>query len=100
VGIASNGVQVALNNKKGGFDPMSYWSDQFSYDATWKVDYHPRFIVDVNHDGYPDIVGIAHNGVRTALNNPTGGFNPASLWSDQFGYGTGWKIDYHPRFIA
>ena len=108
VGFANNGVHVALNNKNGGFNTPSLKLDRyFGYSPNaggWFVGQHIRLLSDINNDGYPDIVGFAHNGVHVALNNKSGGFNAPSIILDgYFGYSAyagGWFINEHPRMLV
>jgi len=102
VGFGTLGVLVALNDRGTGFKPSTLWLNDFGYDAGgWRVDKHPRMVVDVNNDGYPDIVGFGTLGVLVALNNHGTGFKPAPLWLNDFGYDAGgWRVDKHPRMVV
>ncbi|MCO5315323.1 MAG: VCBS repeat-containing protein [Solirubrobacterales bacterium] len=101
VGFANAGVAVALNTGSG-FGDSSLWSKEFGYSAGgWRVDAHPRMLVDVNGDGRPDVVGFANAGVYVALNTGSG-FGAARLWTTDFRYGPGggWRVDRHPRMLV
>ena len=60
---------------------------------------HPRMLADLTGDGRADIVGFGDDGVYVALGNGDGTVRWAAGASD-FGYGQGWRIDEHPRFIT
>ncbi|NQU43507.1 VCBS repeat-containing protein [bacterium] len=55
---------------------------------------HPRFIVDIDGDGFLDIAGFGPQGVTVAVNNGDGTFQPASVWFD------GWTASQHVRLFA
>ncbi len=102
VGFASNGVYVALNNGGTGFQPAALWISGFGTNTGWSSkSTYPRYIVDMNRDGYPDVVGFASNGVYVALNNVGSGFQPAALWVNGFGTNTGWSNNnVYPRHVV
>ena len=72
---------------------------KFGFNKGWSTDY-PRFLADLTGDGRPDIVGFGMDGVWVALNNGSGGFQPAALVSGDLAYNTGWRVGNHPRFVA
>src|SRR5262245_8311419 len=74
----------------------------FGYDAGgWRVDMHPRFVIDVTGDSRPDIVGFGNDGVWVSRNNGNGTFQAPQLVVGNFGYNAGgWRVDKHPRFVA
>ena len=84
-----NGVQVSLNTGHS-FRAAQYWTSQFGSNH-WDSTKHPRQFVDVNADGLPDIVGFGSSGVYVALNTGSA-FSDYSLWTDQFGYNSGWQL--------
>ena len=49
--------------------------------------------------GVPN-VGFGMDGVWVALNNGSGGFQPAALVSGDLAYNTGWRVGNHPRFVT
>ncbi|XP_074649459.1 uncharacterized protein LOC141904717 [Tubulanus polymorphus] len=100
VGFANAGVYVALNTGNNKFSPGKYWVRSFGQSAGgWRVASHPRFVVDVNGDNLPDIVGFANAGVYVALNTAGESFASPKLWVADFGYSQGWRINMHPRFM-
>ena len=102
VGFSDAGVMVALNNRSGGFSNAYLALSYFGYvQGGWRVDKHPRAIIDMNHDGYADIVGYSDAGVIVALNDRTGGFSAPRIWANNFGYVQGgWRVDKHLRMIS
>ena len=71
----------------------------FGFDAGgWRVDQHPRFVVDLTGDGRADIVGFGDAGVWVARNNGNGTFQPPQLVVADFGFDAGgWRVDQHVR---
>src|SRR5262249_1436090 len=107
VGFATNGVYVSLANEAGGFQPprvangTSFWGGQA---GGWsRQDKFPRFMADVDGNGYADIVGFAQNGVYVSLNTQLGASAPtfvagSSFWGTQTG---GWTSEnLMPRELA
>jgi hypothetical protein len=76
IGFANDGVHVALGNGDGTFRLLQQVLPAFGTDAGWNVFTHPRVLKDVNGDGHLDIVGFANDGVRVALGNGDGTFQP------------------------
>jgi hypothetical protein len=69
VGFGYVGVRVALNNGDGTFQAPQLLVANFGYDAGgWRVDKHPRFVIDLTGDGRADIIGFGDDGVWVALN--------------------------------
>ncbi len=98
VGFGYAGVYVSLSTGTG-FTAPQLWTDGFGYDSGWRVDRHPRFLVDVNGDGMADVVGFGDAGVYLSLSTGTG-FSPAQFVLAGFGYvDGGWRVDQHPRFV-
>jgi len=102
VGFGDAGVHVALSNGDGTFQPTQFVLADFGQEAGgWRVDKHPRFVVDVNGDGRADIVGFGDAGVYVALGNGDGTFQPVRFVLPAFGLEAGgWRVDRHPRFLA
>lgn len=98
IGFASDGVQVARNTGAGFAAPAS-WNGGFGYSEGWRVQNHPRMVVDVNGDGRPDLVGFGDSGMLVALNSGAS-FAPATTWSGTFGYRAGWRVESHPRQLV
>ena len=79
----------------------SLWVNSYGYDAGgWRVEYHPRKVVDVNGDGKADIVGFGEKGVYVSLSTSSG-FTSPELWVNSYGNSAGgWKTDSHPRLMG
>lgn len=69
-----------------------------------------RSLVDLNNDGYPDLVGMGGDGVYV-IQGSSSGFLPSQKWSDDFGFGdyagkhqntnyTWQGMSFLPRMIA
>ncbi len=101
VGFGDCGVWTALGNGDGSFQQPNVVIANFGYQAGgWRVDMHPRFVVDLIGDGLADIVGFGDAGVWTALGNGDGTFQEPKYVLANFGYQQGWRVDKHPRFLA
>ena len=101
VGFGDAGVSVALNSGNGTFGAPHAVVAGFGYGAGWRVEQHPRFVVDLTGDGRADIVGFGDAGVSVALNNGNGTFGASQLVVTGFGYSAGgWRVEKHPRFLA
>jgi hypothetical protein len=102
VGFGNAGVYVSRANPDGSYGPVTLVVADFGYDAGgWRVDKHPRFVVDINGDGRADIVGFGNAGVYVSLAQPDGSFGPVTRVVDNFGYDAGgWRVDKHPRLLA
>ncbi|KAJ2933648.1 hypothetical protein H1R20_g3457, partial [Candolleomyces eurysporus] len=99
IGFGDAGVYVALNNGDGTFQVPKLALKDFG-STVWQVDKHPRFVADVNGNGFGDIVGFGNAGVYVAFGNGDGTFQNANLVVKNFGYDFTWRVDKHPRFLA
>ncbi|MGA8287870.1 MAG: VCBS repeat-containing protein [Acidobacteriaceae bacterium] len=100
VGFGPHGIWTAIGNGDGTFQNAKFVLENFGVDQGWQVDKHPRFVVDINGNGFPDIVGFGDLGVWTALGNGDGSFQNAIFALENFGVDQGWQVDRHPRFAV
>ena len=102
VGFANSGVYVAINNGNGFNTPTFWLNNQYGTSQSWTDNNtNPRFLVDVNGDGLPDIVGFSNNGPTVALNTGSSFRESYSWLSGQFGVSQGWvNNNVYPRTLA
>ena len=100
IGFGDHGVGTAVNNGDGTFALDKPVLEEFGVDHGWRVEQHPRFVVDVTGDGKADIVGFGNDGVWTALGNGDGTFQAPKLVLTNFGVKQGWRVEQHPRFVV
>ena len=81
------------------FSTPSFWIRAYGYGSGgWRVNQHPRHVIDVNNDGLADIVGFGIGGTSVSLNTGSS-FSAPSRWTSEYGYGSGWHVDRHPRQV-
>jgi Salmonella virulence plasmid 65kDa B protein/FG-GAP-like repeat len=94
----------AFFNKNGIFqEPWVHVGEgnNFGSDLGWvSSEKTPRYVLDVNNDGFADILGFASDGVYVALNNGKGRFLPQTRWADDFGINNNWTESIYPRFVV
>jgi hypothetical protein len=97
VGFGEDYVWLALSNGTG-FDPIVAASDQFAWGAESR---YPRFVTDLNGDGFVDLLGLGPNGVTRALGG-SAGFAPAQTVLRAMTVGKGWSssASVYPRMIG
>jgi len=102
VGFGPNGVHTALGKGDGTFqEPFpNPILDNFGYSQGWRVDEHPRFLVDLTGDGCADIVGFGDAGVWTAVGDRQGRFADAAFVLENFGMNQGWRVSGHERDLG
>jgi len=100
IGFGDAGVYVARGNGDGTFLPVEFVLANFGYDQAWRVENHPRFVVDLNGNGKADIIGFGDAGVWTAMNKGDGTFYPAQYIIADFGVNQGWHVERHPRYLV
>lgn len=76
VGFGAAGVWTSVALGNGGFGPVRFVLPDFGYDVGWRVERHPRFVVDISGDGRADIVGIGEQFTYTSIANGDGTFGP------------------------
>lgn len=103
IGFGDNGVYVSLTNSSGiGASNPILWSSDFGQTNGWtENEKYPRFLKDMNNDGFLDIVGFGYYDTKVALSNNGGSFGSTDVWSSEFGVYEGWG-DYqsHPKFVG
>jgi phospholipase C len=100
IGFGDAGVLVARGNGDGTFLPVELALDNFGYNQGWRVQEHPRYMVDLNGNGKADIIGFGDAGVWTAMNKGDGTFFPAQYVIADFGINQGWRVERHPRYLV
>lgn len=97
VGFGDAGVSVSINNGDGTFQPSKLAVAGFGYTHEWRVEKHPRFTADLTGNGRADIVGFGNKGLLVSFNDGSGNFGPVQTIFDNFGYGSGWRVEKHLR---
>jgi hypothetical protein len=108
LGFGNEGALVALATRAGGFDAAYFAVFGFGFTAQaggWSSqDRFPRMLGDVNGDGRADVVGFGNAGAWVAPADGRGGFEPAYLAANAFGFlpqGGGWESQYrYPRMLG
>jgi Ricin-type beta-trefoil lectin domain-like len=102
VGFGGTGVSAALQDDDGNFAEAEQVVRQFGSSQRWRVEKHPRFLVDTTGDGRVDIVGCFDDGVYVTLQDDNGKFAKANEpVIKQFGSDQGWtSAKEHPRFLV
>ncbi|KAF8653555.1 hypothetical protein AX16_003892 [Volvariella volvacea WC 439] len=101
IGFGNPGVYVSLNNGNGTFQPPQLVINNFGYDGGWRIDKHPRFVVDLTGDGRADIVAFGDDGVYVAFNSGKGGFGAVQRIVGDLGYNAGgWRTKKHVLYPA
>ena len=98
-GLYDDGVYVgeSLGDK---FGPMQRRLGAFGYSQGWRTNNHLRRVVDVNRDGFADVVGIREDGLHLALGLRSGEFREPVHVGDHFGRAAGYRLDRHPIDLA
>ena len=103
VGFGETGVWVARSIGAGFAAPQRVLTD-FSYNTGWRVDRHPRFVADLNGDGYKDIVGYGQESVYRSLGGPNGFTTARGVLRDLVAANHPYNMDnsdeWAPRFVG
>ena len=101
IGFGDEGVWTAINDRHGGFgDDVKFTPGLFGYNQGWRVDQHPRLVIDLDRDGVADLIGFGDAGIWTAIGRGDGTFNDAIFVNANLGVQQGWRVDRHARFAA
>lgn len=102
IGFGLDYVYVNINNRNNGFSAEQIaLGGSFVSRSGWSGNNRPRFVIDVDADGYPDIVGFANDGVYVSFNNRNNAFGEPQNKLSEFGTDQGWVNNkVHPRLIA
>ncbi|RXW20833.1 hypothetical protein EST38_g5010 [Candolleomyces aberdarensis] len=101
VGFGDSGVYVAIGNGDGTFQAPKLVISDFGYNAGgWRVDKHPRFVVDLTGDGAADIIGFGQDAVWVSYNDGKGNFGPVQKLTEEFSFDRGWGTSNTVRLIA
>jgi len=100
INFGYSGTNISWNHGSSFSSPLGVYAGFSYYTGGWSVEDNPRTMLDVNKDGYPDIVGFGNAGVYVALNNGINGFSTAGLWNNSLGYNNGDRPDQTIRLIG
>jgi hypothetical protein len=82
--FSETGVRVALWNGKS-FNDWTLWTSEFAIlNSLFDPNVTPRRVIDVNGDGFPDVVDFRSDGVYVGLSNGNGTIYPSTKWTSQF----------------
>ncbi len=78
----ANAGAFAIRSSTNGFENLGYsMSSEFGYFDGWRVAQHPRFVTDINNDGFKDLIGFAPDAVIYAINTGMNGtFDAPQSW--------------------
>ncbi len=105
--IAFANAAVAISQaQETNFNNTFYTAtNSFAYNNGWRIPDDPRFLTDLNSDGYPDIIGFGpgDNGkVYYSLNSggESGTYLPKEEWKTELNFRNGWTGNKNPRLMA
>jgi hypothetical protein len=100
IGFGDQGVWTAINDRHGGFKTPQFTPSLFGFNQGWRVDKHPRLVIDLNGDGIADLIGFGDAGIWTAIGKGDGTFHDAQFVHANLGFNQGWRVDRHPRLAG
>lgn len=107
IGFGYASVLVYLNQSYGStirFSSPQVYSSGYTYNQGWRINANPRFLADVNGDGFKDIVGYGTGALIASLNRLSEGENrfdeQAIILSERFNTGSAFQSDnrFNARF--
>ncbi len=99
IGFGNSSISVSYNKGNNSFSNPKAILNDFSYNQGWRVGKHPRSLIDINADGYPDIVGFDANGVYVSYNKGDGTFLSKVKVINDFGSNHGWLSNYTRKLV-
>ncbi|HRF76116.1 MAG TPA: T9SS type A sorting domain-containing protein [Chitinophagales bacterium] len=102
IGFDNNGVKVAKSNGSS-FNTAYYASVLFGNLDGWNPTKHVRDIGDFTGDGLIDIIGCWENETKVRKSNGSNFITTAphsDVWSTEFCYSNGWRLEKHLRLIG
>jgi phospholipase C len=96
IGFGDAGVYASNSSGDGTFAPGVFILSEMGYDNGWRIENHSRFATDVTGDGKADLIGFGDDGVWVSVTGGSG----AKLVLAEFCFNKGWRVPYHPLFLA
>ncbi|MEO0346240.1 MAG: hypothetical protein AAF229_08265 [Pseudomonadota bacterium] len=99
-GFGGSVLVVAINDGNYRFGDKQNYSSIMTANAGYRIDRHIRTAVDIDADGFDDLVAYANSGVFIKRADGEGELQrgPLSGVSPQFGFNDGWRLDRDARF--
>jgi len=81
VAFANQGA-FAVRSQQSDFEQGGYsLSSEFGYFDGWRLAEYPRYVLDINNDGFRDLIGFSPTAVKYALNTGSSGvFEAPKNW--------------------
>lgn len=110
VGYGGSAIQVMINESSVGSpafaDPI-VWSSQFNVNTGWQLagNRNPRFITDIDNDGFKDVTGFGGNSVLSASNQLSQGddefASSLSIVTSNINTGANWQSGglFNSRYV-
>ncbi|MDJ0917977.1 MAG: FG-GAP-like repeat-containing protein [Woeseiaceae bacterium] len=99
IGFGAAKTFIKVNEGNGTFSD----SQSYPYMTTaqgYRVSRHPRFVADINADGFDDLLTYANAGTYQALSNGSEMDGALSQLSTAFGYDDGYRLGNDERVLA
>lgn len=85
IGFGQSEVYVAVNAVGTRLQPAMPWTCEFTAGRGWRIDQHPRMVIDVTGDRRAEVVGFANEGVLVQ-GSPTSVSYGQSCYGDLYAY--------------